>query len=382
MDSHSSSKNGNHSRNATDLRTGTEDVKRIALILFYAVTLFLGVFGNWCIIAIVIKVKRMRTMANVFILNMAVSDLVVSVIDVPRKLQIAITMSYAYEVPSFDVVKVLCKILPFTRELSYSVSSLSAVMIGIDRYYAVICPMEQKPRVLSPKVTIPAIWLISALAYSTNLYTYKATKKEGAFYCSYRWHPLPEKETEELFLLITFVLFVALPLVALVFVYALIAVKMMNRSIPGATGAAVNSHRVRGNNKIIRLSIAITTAFFICWVPYYVLLLTLTFNIRLGDESIEISALILVLADVFEALTYTSIVTNPMICLAFSTNFRQALKELMLCQARNLQANNTNRTRIQQSMTMAYSFETISMSVESVNKDVHPRRRGVYIVTP
>ncbi|EDO32711.1 predicted protein, partial [Nematostella vectensis] len=140
---------------------GTDDLKRIVLISFYAVTLFLGVFGNSCIIAIVIKVKRMRTMANVFILNMAVSDLVVSVIDVPRKLQIAITMSYAYEVPSLDVVKVLCKILPFTRELSYSVSSLSAVMIGIDRYYAVICPMEQKPRVLSPKVTIPAIWLIS-----------------------------------------------------------------------------------------------------------------------------------------------------------------------------------------------------------------------------
>ena len=55
-------------------------------IFCYCVVLLVSVFGNSLLIAIIKKNKRLGTITNYLIVNMAVSDIVITVLAVPRQI--------------------------------------------------------------------------------------------------------------------------------------------------------------------------------------------------------------------------------------------------------------------------------------------------------
>ena len=75
---------GNHTFTATTLniyRHGTGAV--IALLVANIAVLLLGVGGNLLVIAVMYKTRRMRTVTNYFITNLAIADLLVLVFCLP-----------------------------------------------------------------------------------------------------------------------------------------------------------------------------------------------------------------------------------------------------------------------------------------------------------
>ena len=70
---------GNMENESKDWRPMT-----ISLMVLYSIAFILGITGNIFVIAVVVQYKHMRTLTNVFLVNLTVGDLLVVLICIPR----------------------------------------------------------------------------------------------------------------------------------------------------------------------------------------------------------------------------------------------------------------------------------------------------------
>lgn len=75
-------------------------------IPFYMIILMLSIIGNLLVITTLVQNRRMRTITNVFLLNLAFSDILVGVLCVPFTLVGTILRDFIFG-------ELLCKLIPF-----------------------------------------------------------------------------------------------------------------------------------------------------------------------------------------------------------------------------------------------------------------------------
>uniref|UniRef100_A0A1B0DGA9 G-protein coupled receptors family 1 profile domain-containing protein n=1 Tax=Phlebotomus papatasi TaxID=29031 RepID=A0A1B0DGA9_PHLPP len=80
-------------------------------IPLYAVIFLLAVIGNSLVILTLVQNKRMRTITNVFLLNLAVSDLLLGVLCMPFTLVGTLLRDFVFG-------ELMCKFLPFLQVFS------------------------------------------------------------------------------------------------------------------------------------------------------------------------------------------------------------------------------------------------------------------------
>lgn len=80
----------------------------ISVIPLYSVIFFLAVIGNSLVILTLVQNKRMRTITNLFLLNLAVSDLFLGVFCMPFTLVGAVLRDFVFG-------EVMCKLLPYLQ---------------------------------------------------------------------------------------------------------------------------------------------------------------------------------------------------------------------------------------------------------------------------
>ena len=96
------------------------------LIFLYTVIFILGVSGNLLVVFVVVRNKSMQTITNIFITNLAVSDIMMCLLAVPFTPLSAFLKSWVFG-------DALCHILPMTLGVSVYVSTLTSTAIAIDR---------------------------------------------------------------------------------------------------------------------------------------------------------------------------------------------------------------------------------------------------------
>ncbi|KAK4887295.1 hypothetical protein RN001_003566 [Aquatica leii] len=79
--------------------------------------------------------KRMRTITNLFLLNLAVSDLLLGVLCMPFTLVGALLRDFIFGA-------FMCKLLPYLQACSVSVGVWTLVAISVERYYAICHPLR------------------------------------------------------------------------------------------------------------------------------------------------------------------------------------------------------------------------------------------------
>ena len=83
-----------------------------------------------------------------------------------------------------------------------------------------------------------------------------------------------EKSSLAIYLLSACILFFYIPFVVLVILYSIILIKLKNQVHPGEQSASVEEQRTRRNRNVLKMTIAIVVAFFICWIPFSIQLVT------------------------------------------------------------------------------------------------------------
>ena len=104
-----------------------------AFELFYTITVVIifvfGTIGNILVVLVVARRRKMRTVTNYFILNLALADLTVLLSNIP------IDLISTYSTQDWVYGKFGCKIITPLQTMGTSASILTLVIISLSRYH-------------------------------------------------------------------------------------------------------------------------------------------------------------------------------------------------------------------------------------------------------
>ena len=259
------------------------------------------------------------------IANMAMSDLLYPIFLFPVRLADLHVGSWLI---GGTLGQALCKIYPFLAEISMVVSIQSLVLISVDRYAAVVVPLRSP--LISRKVCrclIVGTWILAVLFCWPYLFNFNLAEYPGEKRCNNQWEVIfGEKSSFGIYLLSASILFFYIPFVVLVILYSIILIKLKKQAHPGEQSASAEEQRTRRNRNVLKMAVAIVVAFFICWIPFSIQLVTFYFVPKNTlDCKFRVSL------DVASFMACTNCAINPIICLTFTSNYRQALRRLVNC---------------------------------------------------
>ena len=265
-----------HASNVTD-RVGIPLVLKIGLTSAYVVIFLVALFGNSVgfYVVVIKKESLSRSVTNLFIGNMAVADLLLTITIMP------FSVAFLYRDALWiggTLGSITCKALFYVMPVFISASVFTMMLISFDRFYAVFFPLKekffQKPKVLSAIIWISSFGLMTpiVLMYQTR------EIQPGVYYCLQEWPWAPPNDTDftetykvlKSFHISVFVIVYALPLSITIIIYSLICRKLWLRKIPGNVTDTNLAAAKKSKRKVVRLLVVICVVFVVCWFPVYV----------------------------------------------------------------------------------------------------------------
>ena len=337
----------------------------IVSIVLYSLVFIVGLLGNVLVIVVIIKFKSMRTLTNVFLVNLTIGDILVILICVPLTLAGQIYRKWIFG-------DVLCKLTPFIQGTAIGVSVLSLLTISISRYYAIYKPLKAKI-VFSKKnvrILIVLIWVVSITCFSPLLYVSSVTTYgvPGIFVnkiCEEKWDSIGgDKNIYNLF--IFSVLFV-FPFVVMGTTYTVIgytlwhgnAMLFNNNAI---TQAYKKTHLIlRQRRRTVKMLICVVTIFGVSWLPYYCINIWIDFNI--GQYNVSDGVMAIISSYVYPLvllLGLSNSAVNP-ICYCFlSHGFRRGFNKIFCLRLRRRRRSSYLLSSIRK-YSQSESIETADM---------------------
>ena len=249
---------------------------KIGITSAYAVIFIIALFGNSLGLFLVLKKSTPKNVTNLFIANMAVADLLLTLTMMPFSVA-----SFYRDVVWFGGIMgtITCKALFYVIPVSIAATVLTMLIISIDRFYAVFYPLREKlfrkPRVLSAIIWILSIALMIPYPF---FYQVQPDPARNVHTCVQVW-PWEDpndptfKETYrvlEIFHICVFVILYVLPLFIMAIVYSLICRKLWRRIIPGNQTDRNRIAAEMSKRRVVRHLVILAVVFAVCWFPTYV----------------------------------------------------------------------------------------------------------------
>ena len=237
---------------------------KIGVTIALCILFVFSLLGNSLIGVVVYKTPTLRKPINFLIVNMAMSDLLFSLIVVPVTLVYLHLHSWA--ITKGALASTTCKVTPYLVGVSIFVSTQSLVAIAVDRFVAVVFPLRVS--LLTSKrcpLCIASIWIVSMLLAIPPLLTNILVEFDGKFFCVTNW-----KEFEGLgdgLSIALATLFVYFPSALLIILYATIFTKLKSQKIPGEGSTYSERERAKRNRNVLRMAVAIVFTFILCQLP-------------------------------------------------------------------------------------------------------------------
>ena len=299
---------------------------KIGSTVAVSLLLVVSLIGNLLIVLIVYKTPTLRKPINMLIANMAMSDLLFPIFTFPVRL--AYFHGGGRWLIGGNLGQALCKLHVFGAYISSLVSVQSLVLITVDRFGAVVVPLRS-PLITSKQCPffIVATWIIAMAVHSPYLAVSKLVEYPGGMRCTSQWRETLGANANRNFVLVVAIVFFYTPFVLLAILYSVILIKLKRQAHPGEPSANAEEQRTRRIRSVLKMAIAIVVAFFICLIPMFsnVMISVLSAPI----STISCSFYLYNVIAIFTSLANCAI--NPIICLIFSSNYRQALKRLANC---------------------------------------------------
>lgn len=293
--------------------------------IVYGCIFVIGIVGNSMVVAVIYRYMRLKTVANIFVLNLAISDLTF-LITLPMWATSTAT-KYRWPFGGF-----LCKASAGLVIFNLYTSIFFLTALSLDRYLAIVHPVRSRRfrTVVYARLTCVVIWL-SAFVLSVPTVVIRDLhdiSDSNTTVCGIL-HPTIEnaKWLEELRLassLMKIVLGFLVPFVIILTCYSLIG-----RALLGAKH--IQKSACSRDDEVLRMLAAAVLAFFLCWVPHQVFhfmefltqmkLLTKCSIMDIIDTAIPFTI----------CIAYFSSCVNPIVYSFVGRNFRKNLLRLLCC---------------------------------------------------
>ncbi|XP_036887819.1 neuromedin-K receptor [Sturnira hondurensis] len=200
---------------------------RIALwSLAYGVVVAVAVFGNLVVIWIILAHKRMRTVTNYFLVNLAFSDASMAAFNT------LVNFIYALHSEWYFGAN-YCRFQNFFPITAVFASIYSMTAIAVDRYMAIIDPLKPRLSATATKIVIGSIWILAfLLAFPQCLYS-KIKVMPGRTLCYVQWPEGPKQHFT--YHIIVIILVYCFPLLVMGITYTIVGITLWGGEIPGDT---------------------------------------------------------------------------------------------------------------------------------------------------
>ncbi|XP_072139138.1 C-C chemokine receptor type 3-like [Mobula birostris] len=220
---------------------------------FYSLVLMLSLLGNGLVLVILVKYEYLKTITNIFILNLAISDLLSAV---------SLPFWAVHHIMGWIFGNVMCKIMSGVFNIGFYSGIMFLTLMTIDRYLAVVHAVSavRSRKVRYATITSTVVWLVSIIATIPEFLFSKSAKGDNdVLICdntypkskSVPWILLKNSQQNALFFI--------LPLIIIVYCYF----RIIQTIIKCRT---VQKHRT------LRVIFSIVVVFFLCWAPYNVVI--------------------------------------------------------------------------------------------------------------
>ncbi|XP_051742488.1 somatostatin receptor type 5 [Ctenopharyngodon idella] len=287
---------------------GEEDSAKV-LAVIYLVVFVVGLTGNSLAIFVVLRYTKMKTVTNMYILNLAVAD-ELYILGLPF-LTTHNVLTY------WPFGNFLCRILMWADSISQFTSTFCLTVMSIDRYMAVVHPIRsarwRRPSVA--KVINSMVWALACLL-TLPVIIYCDVQPELNT-CNLSW-PEPRDVWSTAFILYTAILGFFCPLLVICLCYLLIVIK-----VKSAGARAGLSKRRASEKKVTRMVVIIVVVFVLCWLPFFML------NIINVIRTLPENGIITGVYFLTVILTYVNSCANPLLYGFLSDNFKRSFQKVL-----------------------------------------------------
>ena len=292
-------------------------VVQIIFCIFYGNIFVLGVFGNVLVCYVVARNRQMQTVTNLFITNLALSDVLLCVLAVP------FTPLYTF-LGGWVFGKTLCHLVPYAQGVSVYISTVTLTSIAIDRFLVIIYPFRERMKIRVCQWIIVGIWLVALLVTLPYGVYMQLEENAGITYCEENW---PNDNLRMLFSLVTSILQFVVPFFVIAFCYICVSIRLNNRakSKPGSkTSKREEADRER-KRRTNRMLIAMVTIFGISWLPLNIVNVLNDFYLPAAEWSYSRLCFF-----ISHCLAMSSTCYNPFVYAWLNENFRKEFKQVCI----------------------------------------------------
>ncbi|XP_018613177.1 atypical chemokine receptor 4 [Scleropages formosus] len=292
-----------------------EDVRsfaRVFLPVIYTLVLVVGLAGNALVVAIYVHYKKLRTMTDVYIMNLALADLL---------LLLTLPFWAADAIVGWVLGEAMCKITSALYAMNFGCGMMFLACISVDRYLAVF--HSNSARVFRRRHCLWVCLLVWAVAFALGLpdmifftVKYTSTKKTCmAIYPSSMAQPT-KASVEILEVLLSFIL----PFLVMLFCYSKVAYALLK------TPEARQGKKWRA----FKVLLAVVGVFIATQLPYNALKFWRAVDIIYTlVVHCEVSKRLDWAAQVTESLALTHSCVNPVLYAFIGASFSQHLLRLV-----------------------------------------------------
>lgn len=286
--------------------------------LFWMITLVGGV-GNLAVVWIYLNFqRRLKTMTDMYLLNLAVADLLFLV---------TLPMWAAEALQGWTFGSTLCKVNSALYKVNLFSSMLLLTCISVDRYVVIVQATKAQNSQLERRrislLVCLGVWLLALLLAVPEL-VFSTTAEAGSQqYCRMVFPPHLGNRTKILVLSLQVSMGFCLPFIVMAFCYSVIIGRLLKT-------------RNFQKHKAMRVILAIVVAFVVSQLPYNgVLVMEAAQASNMTMTDCEEQKRFDTVGQVLKSLAYTHACLNPFLYAFVGVRFRRDMVKLLRCDRRH-----------------------------------------------
>ncbi|XP_035684471.1 delta-type opioid receptor-like [Branchiostoma floridae] len=292
-------------------------------IIFSCFELFLAAIGtvaNLVVVYTIARNRKMKTVPNVFVLNLAIADFIYCSMFLPFWDTANLSVhGWIYGRPMCNVVVAVCNI-------SVNSSILFLTAMSIERYRAVADPIGHVQRQSLKKTWLisGAIW-VAAVLMSLPFAVFTTTKNTnigGIIHTTCQPEAPGNMDFWQYNLLISmwrFLAWFAVPLLIITPLYALLFKKLRNEGVL----LHIGRETIQSRNRVTRMVAVVVFIFILSWLPFHVYNLVIFFSPKTGTYPEAVNYLV-------AALSSANSTVNPFLYALLGEKFRIYTRKALL----------------------------------------------------
>lgn len=276
--------------------------------VFYTIIFVLGLVGNSLVMFTFLYYRRLKTMTDVYLLNLAFADLLFT---------LSLPLWVANSIAKWVLGLVMCKAMHTVYKVSFYSGMLLLSCISVDRYFAITKAVamhrHRTKATLLSKLSSAIVWALALVFSTPELMNTAVHHGTCTTYPSRNTSFSLQVSVQSSQIILGFVA----PLLVMTFCY-------------GAIMLRLRQSRSFERNRALKVILAVAAVFFFCQVPYTVVLFLSTLDAaRGGSKDCSDGRSLLFAMDVTQYLAFLRCCLNPFVYGFIGVKFRQDVLRLM-----------------------------------------------------